>query len=211
MNDTNNGDYNNGDNSKQCVTHVSSRKGDVKGKTVSSVIIKNNSKDSTKNKSSSKDSDFFFPDPNKNPPIMSFTQNTGPPCWVSDWIEDVKHIKLSMSKLDQIVKTANMFNLKVSGLEVKINHIEPRLTEVERSCTVIGHENDDRKREIERARSEVSRLRSECINMQSDTNTLREKNAFLESKITDLESRSMRDNLLFHGIAKKVRMRTVKI
>ena len=76
---------------------MSSTKGGVRGKTVSSVISKNNSKDSTKNKSSSKD-------PNRNLPIMSFSQNTVPPIRVSDLIEDVKHIKLSMSKLDQIEK-----------------------------------------------------------------------------------------------------------
>ena len=39
--------------------------------------------------------------------------------------------------------------------------------------------------------------------MKTETDMLRQKNAALESKVTDLESRSMRDNLLFYGIPEK--------
>ena len=134
---------------------------------------------------------------------MTQHQAAGPPGWVSELIEDVKQIKLSMTKLDQIERTVNMINMKVSDLEVKVNHIEPRVTEVEKSCSFIGRENDDRKKELEKARSEIGRLRTECTNMQSDANVLKVKNAALEAKVTDLESRSMRDNLLFYGITER--------
>ena len=253
LNDTNNGDTN-GHTHSGSGTQVSSRKGGVKGKTVSCVDNKNinSGKSNNKNRSSSKSSGFCFPDPSKNPPIMSFTQGTvnqqmqqpvgqaqgisglpsaacinpalyssqalspsqqmfnmpqhqatGPPGWVSELIEDVKQIKLSMTKLDQIERTVNMINMKVSDLKVKVNHIEPRVTEVEKSCSFIGRENDDRKKELEKARSEMGRLRTECTNMQSDANVLKMKNAALEAKVTDLESRSMRDNLLFYGITER--------
>ena len=117
------------------------------------------------------------------------SQMTGPPSWASELIEDVKQIKLSMTKLDQIERTVNVINMKVSDLEIKVNSIEPRVTEVERSCTFIGRENDDRKKELERTRTEVNRLRTDCANMQNDTYSLRTKNAALEAKVTDLESR----------------------
>ena len=108
-----------------------------------------------------------------------------------------------MTKLDQIERTVNVINMTVSDLEVKVNSIEPRVTEVEKSCSFISRENDDRKKELDRARTEVSKLRIDCISMQSDANSLRAKNAGLELKVTDLESRSMRDNLLFYGITEK--------
>ena len=39
--------------------------------------------------------------------------------------------------------------------------------------------------------------------MQSNTNYLKARNNTLEAKGTDLESRSMRDNLLFYGISER--------
>ena len=47
------------------------------------------------------------------------------------------------------------------------------------------------------------KLKHDCTNMETDTDTLRQKNAHLEAKVTDLESRSMRGNLLFCGIPEK--------
>ena len=134
---------------------------------------------------------------------MTQYQAAGPPGWVSELIEDVKQIKLSMTKLDQTERTVNMINMKMSDLKVKVNYIEPRVTEVEKSCSFIGRENDDQKKELEKARSEMGRLRTEYTNMQSDANVLNVKNGALKAKVTDLESRSMRDNLLFYGITER--------
>ena len=39
--------------------------------------------------------------------------------------------------------------------------------------------------------------------MKTDTDTLRQKNAHLEAKVKDLESRSMRENLLFYSIPER--------
>ena len=128
---------------------------------------------------------------------------TGQPKWVAELIEYVKHIQLSMTKLDQIEHTVNMINMKVSDLEMKVNSIEPRVTEVEKSCAFISYENDNRKKEFESAKAEVLKLKTDCTNMQSDTNYLRERNANLEAKVTDLESRSMWVNLLFYGVAER--------
>ena len=142
--------------------------------------------------------------PNQAQHSFNTTQTgAGVPSWASELIHDVKQIKLSMTKLDQIERTVNMINMKVSDLEVKVNSMEPRVTEVERSCTFISHENDDRKKELERARTEINKLRTDCASLNSDANALKNKNAALEAKVTDLESRSMRDNLLFYGIAER--------
>ena len=133
---------------------------------------------------------------------MPQTQMAGPPSWVSELIEDVKHIKISMTKLDQ-KRTVNMINMKVSDLEMKVHSIEPRATEVEQACSLISNENDNRKKEVERARADVQKLKTDCTNIKNDANYLRSKDAALEAKVTDLESRSMRDNLLFYGISER--------
>ena len=137
------------------------------------------------------------------PPALASSQATVTPNWLPELINDVKQIKLSMTKLDQIEKTVNTINMKVSDLENKVNIIEPRITEVEKACSFISDANDDRKKELELARSEIVKLKHDCVNMKSDTDMLKQRNAHLEAKITDLESRSMRDNLLFYGIAER--------
>ena len=122
---------------------------------------------------------------------------------MSELIQNVNQIKLSMTKLDQIERTVNAINMKVSDLEGKMNSMEPRVSEVEKSCAFISGENDDRKKELERTKVEINKLRTECTNIQSNTNYLKARNHTLEAKVTDLESRSMRDNLLFYGISER--------
>ena len=57
----------------------------------------------------------------------------------------------------------------------------------------ISSDNDDRKKELEKNKTELKSLKSIC-------RTLEDKNSKLETKVVDLESRSMRENLLFYGI-----------
>ena len=119
---------------------------------------------------------------------------SAPPSWMSDLINDVKQIKVSLEKLDKIEQTVNSISLKVTTLETKVNSMDTRVNEVEDSCTFISKENDDRKKELEKAKSEIKTLKSNCKSLET-------KNSKLETKVVDLESRSMRDNLLFYGIA----------
>lgn len=118
---------------------------------------------------------------------------SAPPSWLSDLINDVKQIKVSLEKLDKIERTVNSISLKVTTLETKVSSMETKVNQVEDSCTFISKENDDRKRELEKAKSEIKTLKSDCKSLET-------KNSKLETKVTDLESRSMRDNLLFYGI-----------
>ena len=134
------------------------------------------------------------------PPPPPMSQMSAPPNWASELINDVKQIKLSLGKLDQIEKTVNMINLKVSDLEVKVGSMDTRLGEVEKSCTFNSAENDDRKRELSSAKSEIKTLKDKCRTLEDNSKSIQEKNVKLESKLTDLEARSMRDNLLFYGI-----------
>ena len=148
--------------------------------------------------------------PGSQTPDIPPSQPSIAPNWLPELINDVKQIKLTMSKLDQIEKTVNTINMKMTDLETKVNHIEPRVTEVENSCSFISNENDIRKEELEKAKSEIVKLKYDCSSMKSEADIFRQKNANLESKVTDLESRSMRENLLFMVFQRKVRMRTAK-
>ena len=127
-------------------------------------------------------------------------QTMGPPSWATEIMNDVKQIKLSLAKLDQIEKTVNSINAKVSDLELKVNNMEAKVNTVERSCEFMSSENDDRKAELNRAKSDLTNLKGKCDNLESNAKAYIDKSAKLEAKLTDLESRSMRDNLLFYGV-----------
>ena len=134
-----------------------------------------------------------IPGSNNNMPLPP---PSTPPSWMSDLINDVKQIKLTLQKLDKIEQTVNSISLKVSTLETKVQTMDKTVNDVEQSCKFISKANDDRKSELKKAASEIKTLKSSC-------KSLEDKNAKLETKVIDLESRSMRDNLLFYGIGEE--------
>lgn len=131
------------------------------------------------------------------PPVMA---PTGPPNWAQELINDVKQIKISMSKLEKIEKTMNTIVTKVSDLESKVKDIDKSVNDVEGACSFISKENDDRKKELQTAKSEISKLKEKCEYMEKSTSDYAQQSAKMESKVSELESRSMRDNLMFYGI-----------
>ena len=147
-----------------------------------------------------------FPPPSQSPTQMSSygmppAQPPGPPKWATELMNDIKQIKLSLGKLDEIEKTVNMINLKVSDLETKVSTIDTRVITVEKSCIFMDGENDDRKKELKTAKTELTNLKGRCENLEKSNKSYMEQCAKLGSKVVDLESRSMRDNLLFYGVA----------
>ena len=118
---------------------------------------------------------------------------SNPPSWMADLITDVKEIKLSMAKLDKIEQTVNMISLEVSDLETKVNSLDIKGNEVEYSCKFISSENNNRKKELEKTKTELKSLKSNC-------KTLDDNNCKLETKVVNLEGRSILENLLFYGI-----------
>ena len=93
------------------------------------------------------------------------SQPQGPPTWASELINYVRQIKVSLNKLDEIERTVNQINMKVTDLETKVNRIDTRGNEVERSYTFISGENDDRRR-VYRTRSELTRLKDKCNSLE---------------------------------------------
>lgn len=95
---------------------------------------------------------------NMPPPLAS-----GPPNWATELMNDVKQIKVSLGKLDQIEKTVNLINSKVSDLETKVNSMEPRINTVENSCSFMSDENEDRKKDLARAKSDLKNYRTHVM------------------------------------------------
>ena len=79
--------------------------------------------------------------------------------------------------------------------------LEIRLSVNEKSCQFISNANEENKKDIKSNKDELKGVKKRCDEVEKETNTLKASNSKLESKMVDLESRSMRENLMFYGIA----------
>ena len=137
-------------------------------------------------------------------PTQNPTQNSAPgaspPQWATQIMENLKTIKISVSKIDSIEKTVNHISLKVETLESKKKTMETKVQDCENASTFISGEFEKTKDKLKSASEDVKRLNTKCKDFETVVKTLESKNKSLEDKTNDLEFRSMRENLLFHGI-----------
>lgn len=63
-----------------------------------------------------------------------------PPQWATQIMEDIKIIKNSVSKIENIEKTVNQISIKVETLETKMKTMEIKVNEIEKSSTFISGE-----------------------------------------------------------------------
>ena len=133
-------------------------------------------------------------------PAQNSGPSTCPPPWATQIMEDLKSIKISVSKIESIEKTVNHISSKVETLESKMKTMETKVQECEKSSTFINGEFEKTKEKLKSASDDVKRLNTKCKDFETVVKTLETKNKSLEDKTNDLEFRSMRENLLFHGI-----------
>ena len=125
---------------------------------------------------------------------------TSAPDWASKIMEDIKSIKVSVSKIDSIEKLDHQINSKVENLETKMKSMDTRVKEVEKSSNFVSGQFEEQKTKLKTADNEIKNLNKKCKEFEDVVKKLEEKNAALEDKTNDLEFRSLRENLLFHGI-----------
>ena len=94
----------------------------------------------------------------------------------------------------------NKISSKVDNLETKVKTIDSRVSEVEKSKEFLSSGFDDTKEKLKRADSDLKRLNNKCKDFEESMKKLTTQNEALEAKANDLEARSLRENLLFHGI-----------
>ena len=138
-----------------------------------------------------------------SPPVAfpnAFGLQASTPPWAAKLLDDVEQIKQKIQSIDKIEKTVNIINSKVSVLETKMADLDTRLTQNETSCEFISSINDENTKELKSTKEDLSKLQKSCKGLQTDAKTLRQKHEEIDSKLIDLEARSMRDNLMFYGI-----------
>ena len=81
-----------------------------------------------------------------------------------------------------------------------MSSIDKRVIDVEQSCAFINKQFETQTKELKSAKKEIESLDKSCKNLKSSIRNLEQENSSMTDKISELEFRSMRDNLIFYGI-----------
>ena len=136
----------------------------------------------------------------QSPPPGQLGFHASPPPWATKLLEDVEHIKQKLESVEKVEKTVNVINSKVSDLETKLRSLDTRVTETEKCCEFLSETNESHKSELKTAKKQLDTLQKTCQRFEKETQELKTQNDALDTKLTDLEARSMRENLMFYGI-----------
>ena len=128
--------------------------------------------------------------PVQSPPYGSqFQTASATPPWATDIIEDIKCIKISVSKNDKIEQIVDGINTKVETLETKVKNNDAIVTEVEQSNQFISNGFEETKKKLTSASAEIKKLSTRCTDFEETVSKLETQKIILEEKSNDIESR----------------------
>jgi hypothetical protein len=122
------------------------------------------------------------------------------PEWAHDLIQSVNQIQAELTKLNDIDRNVKSINEKMSKLETKVIAVETKVIGLEESCNFLSNRHDSHEKDLKGSRDEIKKLREECSTLGGSCMQLDRDKKKLESKVQDLEWRSMKENLMFFGI-----------
>ena len=143
----------------------------------------------------------FMQSPPFNPQLSaSGPVSSSPPQWATQIIQDIQSIKASVSKIDNIEKLVHNISKKVDDLETKMKTLDVRVGDCEKSSSFIDSQFEEQKKKLKSADEDLKKFNNRCKDFENVVKEPETKNRMLEEKTNDLEFRSLRENLLFHGI-----------
>jgi len=148
--------------------------------------------------------------PNLNqvaPPPQSQNQTSSASEFERTVIGKLEKLETRLSKLDSIEKKLTDMSQKMTAMDNRVSSLETsarecngKLVDLEvsrtmdaQTCDEIRSKQSDIDSKLKEEKTHIQKLSAEC-------ETLKKSNLSLSEEITDLQSRSMRDNLLFFGI-----------
>lgn len=106
-------------------------------------------------------------------------------------------------------KVHKCINIKVTDMERKIGTVEAKMVGVGSSCSFINDESETQRKNVNDAKTDIKTLQQQCNSFAETADSFHRDKEKINEKLTDLESRSMRDNLIFMAYRKEERMKTV--
>lgn len=109
-------------------------------------------------------------------------------------------MRKELSKLSSMETTLNNINAKVTTLETKVNQVEQVAGNCEKSCEFLNSTFEIQKKELIAAKTSITDLKNRCDGLEKEAAQHEKQKQKVQDKLNDLESRSMREKLLFLAI-----------
>ena len=120
--------------------------------------------------------------------------------WFATINNELKKIKGKLSTLDDIQGTVVRIDSKVAVLDEEVKKLNIRVNDVEQSTNFVSDHFDTQKNSIDSNKQSITEMKSAMTELTNENKNLKEENAKIKQSLTDLHSRSMRENLIFYGI-----------
>ena len=132
--------------------------------------------------------------PNPFMPASIFNPVTAPQNpWMSDFSQKLEFIMSKMSTLDTTVSKQNAVLTRLGDIENRLDKHSKEISELQ-ICQTLHTESANQNKHS------ITKVQEDCKKLSLENKTLKNENSSLRDDLTDLQCRSMRENLLFMGI-----------
>ncbi|CAG2220427.1 unnamed protein product [Mytilus edulis] len=155
-----------------------------------------------------KDHQNFFtgttssPFPNMMQPVMQSTMNQGTDTQgiIEALVLKVDKIFEKLTTLDKVNEKLCKFESTMNNLVKNVDKVSKRMDDVEKSMEFVNEQFEISKTDHTTVTSSVSQLQAGFNDMSLDVDNLKSDLSNLHDKHLDLQTRSMRENLVFTGL-----------
>ena len=124
-------------------------------------------------------------------PNSQFAYNYRPD-WATEILDNMKEMKVKLSKLSVIEQSLTNLTMKFSKLESKVPTMETVVNNCEKSCTFLNssydaqsNETKDTTKQFKEAKDNIKSLKPKCDNFEKKEEAESKNKIKIESKITD--------------------------
>lgn len=125
-------------------------------------------------------------------------------------LKRLDNIESKLAKLDGIEKQISAMNLTITGIDARVVTLETKmvsaadkLTDIERSRIFDSESVSELQQQQTDMQKQIKADRKHCETLRTDYEAMKRENTRLHEEILDLQSRTMRDNLVFINIPEK--------
>ncbi|KAH3777192.1 hypothetical protein DPMN_178628 [Dreissena polymorpha] len=122
------------------------------------------------------------------------------PPWATEILSEIKCIKDKIKSIDRIEQTLNSIAAKVSDLEMKVKEIDCRVQHTETCAKFLGSKLDEKAEGLSNINSKIKQINKSCTHLEEQYRALEALEKKTEAKLLDLETKSMRNNLVVYGV-----------
>ncbi|CAG2195334.1 unnamed protein product [Mytilus edulis] len=148
----------------------------------------------------------FFPGTPHNTYMQPMMHSTMNPTFLDNGgkldmlTQKVDMICEKISNIDKLTEKLNKFDKTVNSMVKSVESINKRVDEVEKGLNFINAEFENNKKDVREVKKHLTEIRSENEEATKTIDKLRTDFEDLNERQLDLQTRSMRENLIFTGI-----------